>query len=279
MDTTENIPISEIGIEFESLRIARPEAEAAIMRSMQRYGQLSPVIVGKGRHGQYQLVDGFKRFRSGGQLGYQTIAAKIMPGNDQAQKAAMINLNMNARAIADIEIGLIIRSLHRQDHLKQTEIALLLGRHKSFVCRRLALVERLSDEVISHLSLGLINMTTGRELALLPCGNQADALETVLKYRLDTAQTAKLVHLLLGASARQRSEILRYPKQVLDPKELPAAGKHRENTPLQLLLGIEAMFNRLPGQLDSDDQLQKVVERIRAVVDQLWQRLTATPVR
>ena len=69
----------------------------------------------------------------------------------------------------------MIRSLQCEDGLSQVEIAVLLGRHKSWVCRHLSLVERLCDGVMDHLKLGLINTTTARELARLPGGNQPDA--------------------------------------------------------------------------------------------------------
>ena len=43
------------------------------------------------------------------------------------------------------EEALVVHSLSHEDGLSQGEIAVLLGRHKSWVCRRLSLVERLSD--------------------------------------------------------------------------------------------------------------------------------------
>ena len=39
-----------------------------------------------------------------------------------------------------------MQALVREDGLSQVEAAELLGRHKSWVCRRLALLERLGDE-------------------------------------------------------------------------------------------------------------------------------------
>lgn len=42
-----------------------------------------------------------------------------------------------ARTIADLESALVIRSLCREDNLIHVEIAALLNRHRSFVCRRL----------------------------------------------------------------------------------------------------------------------------------------------
>ena len=73
----------------------------------------------------------------------------------------MIRLNMKARSISDLEKALVIRSLHFDDGLTQAEIAKILDRHPSWVCRKLSLVERLSGEVTANLKLGLINMTMG----------------------------------------------------------------------------------------------------------------------
>ncbi len=155
--------LDAVGERYAQLRIVQPAAEKSMERSMQRPGQLTPVVVGK--HGAgYEMVDGFKRLRAGRRLGYQSLSARAMVGGQRAMKAAIIYLNSKARTIADIESSLVIRSLYRQDHLSQVEIAALLDRHKSFVCRRLQLVERLSEEVLEQLKLGLINITVSVNL-------------------------------------------------------------------------------------------------------------------
>ena len=185
------IAAKTIGERYADLRIIQPVAENAMERSMQNYGQLTPVVVGQ-VDDRYEMVDGFKRLRAGRKLGYESLQARLMPGGRRAMKAAIIYLNTKARTIADIESALVIRSLHREDNLSQVEIAALLHRHKSFVCRRLALAEKLGDEVMDHLKLGLINITIGRELSRLPAGNQKKALTTVLKYGLTGSETASV---------------------------------------------------------------------------------------
>jgi hypothetical protein len=99
------------------------------------------------------------------------------------------------------------------------EIAALLGRHKSFVCRRLRMVEALSDEVPDHLKLGLINMTTGRELSRLPHGNQALALRTVIKYRLNCAETCRLISMVLKEPRWNHESILHFPEPILTDRQ------------------------------------------------------------
>jgi hypothetical protein len=49
-----------------------------------------------------------------------------------------------------------VRSLIRDDGLSQVAVAELLRRHKSWVCRRLALLERLCTEAGQDLEVGLL---------------------------------------------------------------------------------------------------------------------------
>jgi ParB-like chromosome segregation protein Spo0J len=50
----------EIGEQYGRYRLHLPEAERAMARSLERYGQLSPVVVCR-RQERYELIDGFKR--------------------------------------------------------------------------------------------------------------------------------------------------------------------------------------------------------------------------
>ena len=59
------------------------------------------------------------------------------------------------------------------------EAAELLGRHKSWVCRRLALLERLGEEAREDLRLGLLTPTAARSLVRLPVGNQVAVLTCI----------------------------------------------------------------------------------------------------
>ena len=58
----------EIGEHYGRYRLHLPEAERAMARSLERYGQLSPVVVCR-RQERYELIDGFKRLGRGAQPG------------------------------------------------------------------------------------------------------------------------------------------------------------------------------------------------------------------
>jgi len=271
-----SIPVTDIGVRYADLRIVQPTADKIMERSMRRYGQLTSVVVGREPDQSYEMVDGFKRLRAGRKLDYTTLQARVMPGGRRAMKAAMIQLNTRARTIVDLEIGMVIQSLYREDSLDQVQIAALLDRHKSFVCRRLQLVEKLSQEVIEHLKLGLINITIGRELTRLPAGNQNRALGTVVKHRFTGMETRGLVSLMLQQPRWNQDIITAYPKSILDER-------HPDRSRPRNRLGLYARLIKMEAYLSSVSQREingsrpevilPVIERIETALSLMRQRL------
>ena len=208
------IPLSEIGESYGRLRLIHPQADARMVDSLRRFGQVFPVVVTE----RYELIDGFKRVRALRRLGVERVKARVLKLGVPALKAAMMDLNWSRGSISDLEEGLVVQSLCREDGLSQVEVAVLLGRHKSWVCRRLSLIERLGDEALEHIRLGLIPTSIGRELARLPRGNQQAALGTILKYRLCSRESAHLISLLLQRPKWDWQNILNFPEQILSER-------------------------------------------------------------
>lgn len=274
------LPIAEIGLRYAALRMIQPHAEAAMQRSFERYGQLSPVLVAQAPDNRYELIDGFKRRRAGYKLGHERLHAQVFSGTSRTIKAVMITVNSKAHTIAEFEKALVIRSLYREDGLSQVEIAALLGRHKSWVCRRLALVERLCDDVVDHLKLGLICPTTGRELAKLPRGNQPEALKTVLKYRFTTNETARLVSMLLCEPRWKHQAILSFPEPILsDRRPTCRESQDRSTSAYGMLIKIERLlasevFGKSMSNQDEQGRMLSSIERIEEALAQIKQLFT-----
>ena len=189
-----------------------------MMKSIQRYGQMSPVVCVK-TGDCYELVDGFKRLRACRRLQQRILKAKTEEFSERACKAAIIQLNRTGRSITEMEEALVLQSLHREDKLSQIEIAVLVGRHKSWVSRRIALIERLSEEVQENIRFGLITIIAGRELSKLPRGNQKAAADAVLKHRLSTRETTKLITYLLSRPRWEYETILWAPWEIIDRRQ------------------------------------------------------------
>lgn len=214
------ISIGSIGERFAPLRITHPAAERAMLFSMQKYGQLSPVIVCLFAGGEQELLDGFKRLRAARQLGMKALSVRSMELSLRASKAAMLQLNRVGRAISSMEEALVVHSLSHEDGLSQVEIALLLSRHKSWVCRRIMLIERLSDEVQHSIKLGLLPASLGVELARLQRCNQEEVLATIRQHGLTWRETRQVVSALLNTPKHEHEPILRAPRMtILAPAE------------------------------------------------------------
>jgi len=204
-----DIALTEIGDRYGVLRLISPMAENRMLRAVERYGQLSPVVVNQDPDGHYEMVDGFKRLRALNKLGQHSLRARLVTVGSQVGKAALLQLNWSGKTVTELEEALVVQALCREDGLPQKEIAVLLDRHKSWVSRRLALVERLSGEVQEGLRLGLVTASSGRELAKLPRGNQEAASAAIRRHHLTYRETASLVADLLASAHWNHAAILR----------------------------------------------------------------------
>lgn len=216
---TVELPLDSIGEQFSTLRIVNPAADSAILRSMERYGQIMPVVVSEMAGNDYQLLDGFKRLRGARALSMKSLKSQIMRLNIRAGKAALVQLNWVRKSINSMEEALVVHSLFHEDSLSQVEIAILLGRHKSWVCRRIALIDRLCDEGRSQIKLGLLPISMSRELVKLPRGNQEALLESIGRHHLSCRETSKIVEELQTRSEHDHQAILQRPREVLQHQD------------------------------------------------------------
>lgn len=217
----EEVAVAKIGERYGSFRIVNPRADEVMLKSMQRYGQLTPVVCA--RIEGYELIDGFKRLRACRRIGKETLKARVLDATERVLKAAIIQLN-RGRSISELEEAMVLSSLHREDGLTQTEIALLLGRHKSWVSRRISLIERLSEEAREYIRLGLLPPSVGRELAMLPRGNQKEIAAAIIKHRFSTREATKLIAYLLSRPRWDYHCILASPWEIVGPREPRPAG-------------------------------------------------------
>ena len=231
---TEHLALSDVGERLAPLRLADPVTEQALWHSLQRYGQLTPLIACRFAADQRpELLDGFKRLRVCRQLGWPTVAVRPMAVSLRAGKAALVHFNRVGRDISGMEEALVVHSLCHEDGLTQVEIARLLGHHKSWVCRRLTLIERLSDEVQDQIRLGLLPPSLGAELSRLQRCNQERLVTVIREHGLTWRETRQVVAALLTTTFQKQEAILRAPRATVVQ---PASGKATPESPAQDLV-------------------------------------------
>jgi transposase len=144
------------------------------------------------------------------------LSARLMEADERTVKAAIYGLNRAGGRTRELEEAWIIHALVREDGMSQVEVAELLGRHKSWVCRRLALIERLGSKAREDLRVGLLSPTSARQMVRLPQGNQSEVLDAVRREALSGAELAGVVDLWLGCADRgQQQYILAHPREAL----------------------------------------------------------------
>jgi ParB-like chromosome segregation protein Spo0J len=210
------VQVAELGEQYRRYRLPDTEAEAAMARSLVRYGQIAPIVVWL-REETAEVIDGFKRVAAARTLPWlKALSACRLAGDERAAKAAIYGLNREGRPTRELEEAWIVQALVREDGLTQVEAAELLGRHKSWVCRRLALLEKLGVEAREDLRLGLLTATAARALVRLPAGNQAAVLVTARRDGLSSVELRSVVELLEQAASRAQEEyILAKPREAL----------------------------------------------------------------
>lgn len=203
---TRLVQIAPLGERLSALRLCDATALATVRRSLVQHGQLSALtlfIAGDG----LEIIDGFKRVRAARALGWPTLLARIDDVGSIDAKLRLGELH-DRRGLTELEEAWLVRSLYREDRVAQPEIARRMGRHKSWVWRRLMLVESLDPDVQANVRLGLIAARAAVAVSRLPRGNQQTASAVVIRRGLTVRQTDLLVEEVLEEPDDARREAL-----------------------------------------------------------------------
>jgi ParB-like chromosome segregation protein Spo0J len=238
---TESIVVApgDLGDSLCAVRLWVPEAQQQMRMSLSTLGQLAPVHAYR-VGAQLELFDGLKRLRAARELNWARLRVEVHALDTVGAKVRLWRCNA-ASGLCELEEAWLVRSLYRDDHLRQPQIASLLSRHKSWVCRRLALAEGLSDELTAQVRLGLISATAAAELARLQRCNQDEVAAVVAGRGLTTRQTARLVEELLAAPPQQWPGLLEKKKQATVTPAGPKGGQRRRSPGEQMVADAWAM--------------------------------------
>jgi ParB-like chromosome segregation protein Spo0J len=239
------------------------------------------------------LLDGFKRRAAAARLGWATLSVRIVAIDEPSAKAAIHGLNSVGTRPSELEEAWLVQALVREDGLTQVEAAQLLNKHKSWVCRRLALLERLSGAAQAEMRLGLLSVGLARQLTRLPTGNQAGVLSAARRESLTTIEVQGVIDLLRGATPEQEQLLLDDPRAALlqaegvpgparDSRLSPAGNRLARQLGMLLdLLNRLENWQRHPGlaELKRDERrllapqftrLVRDARSVAALIEDLW---------
>jgi hypothetical protein len=272
------VALRDLGQRYRRYRLADPEAEEAMAGSLRRWGQLSPVVACV-RDEKLELIDGFKRLAAARQVReLPSLSVRVLEVDEPSAKAAILGLNRDQRPVRELEEAWVVQGLVRDDGMTQVEAAHLLGRHKSWICRRLALLEKLSVAVKEDLRLGLVGPSLARQLTRLPVGNQEAVLALTRRATLTAEEVTGVIDLLQGASEEQAAFVLQKPREALalahgmpsalrDPR-LSRAGNWLARHLTQALEALVRVENwlRTPNERELQTQDREILQPLLARV-------------
>ncbi|MGQ0591966.1 MAG: ParB/RepB/Spo0J family partition protein [Gammaproteobacteria bacterium] len=218
----ELLALSELGTSYGRVRCPAPRQVEQMKASLTTHGQLTALVVVK--RDLLELIDGFKRHRAAQEMGWTRLRVASMEVDEAGQWAAMLALNRATHSMTVIEEALVLREMVGSG-MTQTGIGQLLGRHKSWVSRRIGLIERLHPELMEQIREGILPPGAARRLLALPAGNQLELATVVTHERLGSQETELLVRLWRTANPSIREFLLSHPREALanaragDPEE------------------------------------------------------------
>jgi len=215
------IDIHLLELRYSHTRVNNAQTFGRLRTSIERYGQLVPALVVKERD-RFILVDGYLRLKALRACGKDCIQVYVQEG---LEREALISLlgKGNERQWEAIEQAFIIQELRERFGSTLAGIAKSLGRDKSWVKRRLVLVEELPEEIQQSILKGAVTTwAASRVLAPLARANIEDARKLVGKLEkepLTTRELATLFNHYQRSNRTIRDRIIDNPALFLKAKQ------------------------------------------------------------
>ena len=286
----EMLEIVEIGTSYQRVRCLVPRQIEQMKASLTTHGQLTALVVVNRQHG-LELIDGFKRYRAAQQMGWTRLRAICMEVDEPGQWVAMLALNRATHAMSVLEEALVLREMAAMG-MTQTQIGEILHRHKSWVSRRIGLIERLHPELVEQIREGMLPAGAARRLLGLPAGNQLELATVVMHHGLGSQETELLVQLWKNADPPVRDYLLAHPHAALanvragdpetppDPRLTPRGQRLQRH--LRILQGVTPRTLQILRPAPAEEDLRILagdLESTRSWLSRLVEALASASVR
>jgi ParB/RepB/Spo0J family partition protein len=238
--------LEALDLKYARLSVRRPAAERRLLASLGETGQQSPVVVVASREaGRYTVVDGHKRVHALKRLKADVVKAAVWELPEDTALATAYHMWASGRRDV-FEEGWLVAELHRNFKWSLGEVASRLVRSKSWVSKRLALVEELPDWMAEEVASGRLGAhAAANYLVPLTRVNGEDGrrlAERIVGLGLTNRQLGELYASYRTSSAAARRKIVDDPALFLKAR---AAAKEA-----QVLAGLDENQQRCLKNLE-----------------------------
>ena len=224
--TVIELDIHRLDLRFEKTRLSPRKSQASLVEAIASEGLRLPVRVANTGEALV-LIDGFRRLTA-----YRLLARDRIPAHcvRQSLEEALQEwfADRRGRRLEAIEEAWLIRQLLDEGKSRR-ELAQWMGRGASWISRRLALLEGLSDPALQALRDGVLSSWAAERVWLpLARANSEDAhhfLQTLYDTPLSTREIVLWHRHYQSAQGEQQRRLLEHPRLFLDTLKTPPANK------------------------------------------------------
>ena len=182
-----------LDLRYSHTRIKNDKALARMQNSVHTYGQIVPALAVPAAD-KFVLIDGYLRLSALKACGRDCIKVLLM--DEEPGSLLTLLAKTDDRQLETVEQATLIQELHNRFSYSFTEIARRLGKDKSWVKRRLDILESLPEEVLVAVMNGAVSSwAASRVLVPLSRANEQDCIELTRKIIADPLSTRELVSL------------------------------------------------------------------------------------
>lgn len=262
--TAEGDEIIEIPLEriepgpFQARQDFNEAALDELAASIKAHGVMQPVVVRPLPDGRYQLIIGERRWRACQRLGKETIPAVVKMADDLSATEMMLIENVQRENLNPLEEANAYRRLIEEFRLTQEEIALRVGKSRSFIANLLRLLQ-LPLDVQELLENGILSAGHGKALLGLSDPQLQRRLAREIAERgLSVRETEKAVRRLTREGNQRASETKKSLRKDSDIVDI-------ENQLMQLLgTRVRISSGKRGGKIEiefySSDELTRLLE-------------------
>ena len=175
---------------YMQLRSNRSRYLSRLTHSIERNGQLVPVILVPKTEQKWILIDGHLRVKALKRVGEDLIQSEVW---DCSPTEALLSL-LKERAsspLQPIEEALWLQEIYTQGGVSQNELAMRLGRDKSWVNRRLSLLGVLPEPVVQAVLKGRVSLWVASRILAPVARANAPHVERLLDYLLKETRSSR----------------------------------------------------------------------------------------
>lgn len=229
---TQKLDLHLLELRYSHIRIQQPRRIRRLADSIACNSQLIPLNVVSGTEEKFILIDGYQRFAALQLLERDTAFVSVL---EISEKEALLQVlvKRGERPWEAIEEAGIIQELKRRFNCSLSEMGKMVGRDKSYIKRRLDLLESLPEGILRLvLSGALSTWAASRVMVPLARANDADAAKLAAHLEKEPLSTRQLkcFHEHYRKSGRQvRERMLDSPSLFL--KSLEAMKDEKDESP------------------------------------------------